>query len=233
MKYLGLVKPAIPGTKHAKVEIISAEDGAVIPDGAVLLENSRAKEFIGCLIAFDKIMHKGTGSAYVICSKIHLAEQPKPLEANVQEDKLPAEETQAPDVAPIPDLKKEPDLKPEIVLPQVGAAPEPDVEKLQQQIASLKNNLSKKEATIDKLKKKIETLERKQSELKEMDKLNLGVENDLFPGEKIDYVLSVLSERLKNIENRTRQYDVLKGILESNEYERLLEKKKKSGRENT
>ena len=50
MKYIGLVRPAAPGTKCAKVEIISVEKGAKVPDGTVLLEISRAKEVIGYTI---------------------------------------------------------------------------------------------------------------------------------------------------------------------------------------
>lgn len=225
MKYFGFVRPSVPGTKHATVEIVSVENGVTIPDGTVLLENSRAKEFIGCLIAFDKIMHKGSGSAYVVCSKIHKVEQPKQMVCEVAEEKQP-EPAEKPVSNPV--LEKKPEPEPIISMPKVDLPIEPDVDKLQQQIVSLKNNLSKKEATIDKLKKKIETLERKQSELKEMDKLNLGGETDFFLGEKMDFVLFILAEEFKKLKVGTRRYDVLKGILESNGYERILEKKRKA-----
>lgn len=221
MKYLGFVKPSIPGTKHAKVEIVSVENGAVIPDGAVLLENSRAKEFVDCFIAFDKIMHKGTGSAYVICSKIHKVDPPQ------------GEETQpAPkeDPAPEPSLKLKPEFTPELKfepepVKKSHQPQQPDVEKLLQQISSLKDSLSKAELGNERLKKQIKVLKDKLDNQKESDKLLLGGE-ELFPGEKKDMVLAAIAEVLKGLGERTRRSDVLKGILETNEYNKLLEYKR-------
>ena len=197
----------------------------MIPEGAVLLENSRAKDFIGCYISFNKVMHKGSGSAYVICSKIQKAEQPVPAEDNVPKEKLSEEEIQAPEAKPILDLKKESDPKPEIVLPHIESGPEPDAERLQQQISSLKDNLSKAELDNERLKKQIKALKAELDKQKESDKLILGGE-EFFPGEKKDIVLAAIVEALKGLESKTRRSDVLKGVLESNDYEKLLEKKR-------
>ena len=226
MKYIGLVRPAAPGTKCAKVEIISAEKGAKIPDGTVLLEISRAKEVIGCYIAFDKFMHKGTGSAQIICSKIKKVDPPK------QEEKIPEPQEE---IASEPQPKTDVEIAEKSVIePLVPATPlpvpeppQPDVEKLQQQIESLRGNLAKADSANEKLKKRIKKLENEIKELKEADKLILGGE-DLFQGEKKDMVLAAITEVLKGLEDGTRRSDVLRGILDANEYEKLLEKKREA-----
>lgn len=226
MKYIGLVLRPVSGTKFATVKIISAAKGVPIPDGKVLLEVSRAEDFYDCYITFDKIMPKGFGSAQIICSKFYRTDSPQPEEKKPEPKKKLSPEPQ-PKHLPAPELKPEPapEPKPE---PETAAEPEPDVEKLQQQVVSLRGNLTDKDITIDKLKKKIATLEKKLFDQKEMDKLNLGGNEELFSGEKKDFVLMALAEELEGLEPRTRRYDVLKGILDSNEYEQLLEKKREA-----
>ena len=227
MKYIGLVRPAAPGTKCAKVEIISAEKGAKVPDGTVLLEISRAKEVIGCYIAFDKFMHKGTGSAQIICSKIKKVDPPK------QEEKIPEpQEEIASEPQPTLMVKEieEPEAKTFIdseIPVSTPEPPQPDVEKLQQQIESLRGNLTRADSANEKLKKRIKKLESEIKDLKEADKLILGGE-ELFQGEKKDMVLAAITEVLKGLEDGTRRSDVLRGILDANEYEKLLEKKREA-----
>ena len=215
MKYIGLVLRPVSGTKFATVKIISAAKGVPIPDGKVLLEVSRAEDFYDCYITFDKIMPKGFGSAQIICSKFYRTDSPQPEEKKPEPKKKLSPEPQ-PKHLPAPELKPEPapEPKPE---PETAAEPEPDVEKLQQQVVSLRGNLTDKDITIDKLKKKIATLEKKLFDQKEMDKLNLGGNEELFSGEKKDFVLMALAEELEGLEPRTRRYDVLKGILDSND----------------
>ena len=201
------------GTKFATVKIISAAKGVLIPDGKVLLEVSRAEDFYDCYITFDKIMPKGSGSAQIICSKFYRTDSPQPEEKKPEPKKKLSPEPQ-PKHLPAPELKPEP-------------APEPDVEKLQQQIVSLRGNLAKADFVNEKLKKQIEELESEIKDLKKADKLILGGE-ELFQGEKKDMVLAAITEVLKGLEDGTRRSDVLKGILNSNEYEKLLEKKKEA-----
>ena len=227
MKYIGLVHPAAAGTKHAKVEIISAEEGAKLPDGTLLLELSRAQDVIGCYITFDKFMHKGSNSAYVICSKFQKVDSPG------QEEKLPemqeeiVSESQS---IPVDEKIKEPEAKTIIdsaIQLSAPEPPQPDVEKLQQQIESLKGNLTNADSANEKLKKRIKNLEKEIKNLKGADKLFLGGE-ELFQGEKKDMVLAAITEVLKGLEGGTRRSDVLKGILDANEYEKLLEKKREA-----
>lgn len=225
MKYIGLVLRPVSGTKFATVKIISAAKGVPIPDGKVLLEVSRAEDFYDCYITFDKIMPKGFGSAQIICSKFYRTDSPQPEEKKPEPKKKLSPEPQ-PKHLPAPELKPEPtpEPKPE---PETAAEPEPDVEKLQQQIVSLRGNLEKAEAVIDALERQISSLNKELADLKEADKLVLGGE-EFFPGEKKDMILSVISDAVKGLEEKTRRSDVLKGIMESNEYEQLLEKKREA-----
>ena len=223
MKYIGLVQPPVPGTKKATVKIISTAKNVPVPDGKVLLEVSRAKDFFDCYITFDKIMHNGTGSSYVICSKFKKVDPPQLEEKKPEPKKGPVPGPQ-PKTVPAPKLKPEPAPEPK---PALEPAAEPDVEKLQQQIESLRGNLAKADLANEKLKKQIEELEREIKDLKEADKLILGGE-ELFQGEKKDVVLAAITEVLKGLEDGTRRSDVLKGILDSNEYEQLLEKKREA-----
>ena len=107
------------------------------------------------------------------------------------------------------------------------AESEPDVEKLKQQNVSLRKNLEKAEAAIDALEKQIASLRKELASLQEADKLVLGGE-EYFPGEKKDMVLAAVAEAVKGLEDKTRRSDVLKDILESNEYEHLLDKKREA-----
>ena len=56
--------------------------------------------------------------------------------------------------------------------------------------------------------------------------LYYGSEGDLYAGEILDYVLEILDEKLRNTDissstNRVRVYDVLKSILEANEFKKI------------
>lgn len=43
-----------------------------------------------------------------------------------------------------------------------------------------------------------------------------GIERDIYPGEQTDIILEILSDRIKNLDSFTRQYCVLKSILDAN-----------------
>ena len=211
------------GTKYATVKIISAEKDVIIPVGKVLLEVSRAKDVIGSYITFDKCMHKGSGSAQIICSKFKKVDPPQSEEKQLELKEEPAPEPQP---KPVTISKFKPVSMPE-PKPEPLVEPEPDVEKLQQQIVSLKGSLENARAENDKLKGQLKKLESEFKNLNEADKLVLGGE-EFFPGEKKDTVLAAIIDAIKGLEEKTRRSDVLKGILESNEYEQLLEKKREA-----
>ena len=55
--------------------------------------------------------------------------------------------------------------------------------------------------------------------------LNMGDENDLYPGEVKDLLLAVLSDAAMNMSDDMRRADIVKDILQSNDYQRLSEKR--------
>ena len=55
--------------------------------------------------------------------------------------------------------------------------------------------------------------------------LNMGDENDLYPGEVKDLLLAVLSDAAVNMSDDMRRADIVKDILQSNDYQRLSEKR--------
>lgn len=53
-----------------------------------------------------------------------------------------------------------------------------------------------------------------------------GIETDLYPGEIREILLDIVNEKLESVEPNSRRYDILKDIIENNEYERIVNKKK-------
>ena len=51
-----------------------------------------------------------------------------------------------------------------------------------------------------------------------------GDEDDFYPGEVKDFVLSAVKKELSSTETRTRRYDVLSDALNANDYEAIGEK---------
>ncbi|WP_346997407.1 hypothetical protein [Coprococcus comes] len=54
-----------------------------------------------------------------------------------------------------------------------------------------------------------------------------GDEDDFYPGEVKDFVLSAVKKELSSTETRTRRYDVLSDVLNANDYEAIGEKEQK------
>lgn len=52
-----------------------------------------------------------------------------------------------------------------------------------------------------------------------------GDEDDFYPGEVKDFVLSAVKKELSSTETRTRRYDVLSDVLNANDYEAIGEKR--------
>ena len=55
--------------------------------------------------------------------------------------------------------------------------------------------------------------------------LYLGDEDELYPGEIKEMILDAVEEKIKNISDSTRRYDVLTDILESNMYQKIRDKR--------
>lgn len=86
-----------------------------------------------------------------------------------------------------------------------------DMQKKDSEIEKLTSELQKKEYEISWLKAKLDSMT-------EIPVLIAGDEDDFYPGETKDFVLSAVKKELLSTEPRTRRYDVLKDILEANDY---------------
>ena len=53
-----------------------------------------------------------------------------------------------------------------------------------------------------------------------------GNEEDFYPDEIQDMILSILEEAFSNTESKTRRADILSDIIENNKYQHLSEKRK-------
>ena len=61
--------------------------------------------------------------------------------------------------------------------------------------------------------------------MQEQPLLYMGTENEFYPGEIKDLVLSTLNDRLANIEPKTRRYDVVQDIIQANDYQEISKKR--------
>lgn len=95
---------------------------------------------------------------------------------------------------------------------------EEDMKKKDAEIERLTSELQKKEYEISWLKAKLDSMT-------EIPVLIAGNEDDFYPGEVKDFVLSAVKKELCATESGTRRYDVLKDILEANSYKAIGERK--------
>ena len=85
------------------------------------------------------------------------------------------------------------------------------MQKKEAEIEKLSSELQKKEYEISWLKAKLDSMT-------DVPVLIAGDEDDFYPGEAKDFVLSVLKKELSATEARTRRHDILKDLLEANGY---------------
>lgn len=95
---------------------------------------------------------------------------------------------------------------------------EADMRKLQEQIDELTHTNEKLQYENQGLKAKIDLIQ-------EQPLLYMGTENEFYPGEIKDLVLSTLNDGLSNIETKTRRYDVVQDIIQSNDYQEINKKR--------
>ena len=93
-------------------------------------------------------------------------------------------------------------------------------------------DLQKKDSEIERLTGELEKKERELSWLKaKMDSMTqvpiiyAGDEDDFYPGEAKDFVLSAVRRDLAKTEQRTRRHDVLQDVLDANGYEGINEQR--------
>lgn len=95
---------------------------------------------------------------------------------------------------------------------------EEDMRKLQEQIDELTHTNEKLQYENQGLKAKIDSNQ-------DQPLLFMGTENEFYPGEIKDLILSTLDNQLSNIETQTRRYDVVQDIIEANDYQCVSKKK--------
>lgn len=95
---------------------------------------------------------------------------------------------------------------------------EADLKKKESEIKRLSNELEKKERELSWMKAQIDSMT-------EVPILIAGDEDDFYPGEAKDFVLSAVKKELLSTELRTRRHDVLKDVLDANHYEAINEKR--------
>lgn len=77
------------------------------------------------------------------------------------------------------------------------------------------------------LRNKIDSLERENQRLREQQNslLVMGAEQELYPGEIKDLILETLSESIKNNPSRSRRNDVIRDIIDHNDYQAIGKRK--------
>lgn len=93
-----------------------------------------------------------------------------------------------------------------------------DMKKKDSEIERLASELQKKEYEVSWLRAKLDSMT-------EVPVLVTGDEDDFYPGEIKDFVLSAVKKELSATEIKTRRYDVLKDVLEANNYEAIGEQR--------
>lgn len=93
-----------------------------------------------------------------------------------------------------------------------------DIRKLQEQIDELTHTNEKMQYENQGLKAKIDSIQ-------EQPLLYMGTENEFYPGEIKDLILSTLNDQLPNIEAKTRRYDVVQDIIQANDYQCISKKR--------
>ena len=95
--------------------------------------------------------------------------------------------------------------------------------------AELKEQNKKLIRENQQLKEEIRDLQERSGSYNSSPLIFFGNEEELFPGEIKDMVLSVLNDMINKLqpEKRTRRADIIRDIVQSNDYEGILEKKAK------
>lgn len=93
-----------------------------------------------------------------------------------------------------------------------------DMKKLQEENAQLRSQVERLEYENQGLRVKIDSNTK-------VPVLSMGTEDDFYPGEIKDLLLKTLSEKLESLPKHTRRYDVVKDIIDSNDYQKISEQR--------
>lgn len=98
-----------------------------------------------------------------------------------------------------------------------------EIRRMQEQIDELTHANEKLQYENQGLKAKIDSNQ-------EQPLLFFGTENEFYLGEIKDLILSSLNDQLSNIESKTRRYDVVQDIIQSNDYQEINKKRVEEAR---
>ena len=93
-----------------------------------------------------------------------------------------------------------------------------DIQERDEEISRLSNELAKKEYEIIGLRSKLESVTA-------VPLIFMGEQDDFYPGEVKDFVLSAVKKEIENTEEKTRRRDVLEDIMKANGYQGTSEKR--------
>ena len=89
-----------------------------------------------------------------------------------------------------------------------------------QDLKEMKQRLDQQEKQIEALQYENEGLHSKLSSSDAVPLLYMGEEKDFYQGEIRDLILSVLSDSIHQLQDKSRRQDVVKDIVENNEYQK-------------
>lgn len=95
---------------------------------------------------------------------------------------------------------------------------EEDMQKLQRQVEDLTRTNEALQYENQGLKAKLDTADTEPV-------LFMGDEVEFYPGEIKDFILSVLTDALSNMQPRTRRADIVRDIIQNNDYQKLTDKR--------
>lgn len=97
---------------------------------------------------------------------------------------------------------------------------EEDMERLEKQIEDLTR-------TNDALTYENHGLKSKMDRIDQIPVLYLGDEDEFYQGEIKEMILDAINEKLKNLGNKTRRFNVLNDVLQNNDYQKIYEQREK------
>ena len=99
-------------------------------------------------------------------------------------------------------------------------------EELDEEISEYRDKIAELSNEIDRLLNENYGLRRKLQSVEQSPLLFYGNESDFYPNEIKEMILATLEEACKNDKKRQRRNDIINDLMEANNYERLMEKRK-------
>lgn len=99
------------------------------------------------------------------------------------------------------------------------------LDEFDEEMKKLQNQIETLTRTNEALANENYGLRSKMDSIESIPIIYLGIEDEFYPGEIKEMILDAIEEKINNLPVKTRRYDVLKDILESNEHEKIRDKR--------